>query len=106
MTGPNVSVGTEGMGQAASLFESTSSQFSSKLASINNEMAQLQASWTGDASTRFAQAMNDWESDFLVIIRQLNQMVGVMGGNAQAYNQTADQAASIAGNWSTGLEGI
>lgn len=106
MAGSNVSVDTAGMARAASLFEGASSQAITQLNSINSEMAALQATWTGQASVRFSQAMNDWEGNFLVIVRRLNDMISAMGGNAQDYARQADEAASIADSWSTGLDGL
>lgn len=106
MAGSNVSVDTAGMAHAASLFQDASSQATSQLSSINTEMAALQATWTGAASIRFSQAMNSWEDNFMVIINKLNGMIEAMGGNAQGYEQQADDAANIATAWSTGLDGI
>jgi len=106
VTGPNVSVDTAGMAHAAQLFQDASSQSTSQLSSINTEMAALQATWTGAASMRFSQAMNSWEDNFMVIIRKLNGMIESMGGNSQDYEKQAEEAANIAGSWSTGLDGI
>lgn len=103
MPANGVSVGTEGLTGAATLFESASSESTGHLKSINEQMAVLQASWTGDASTRFSQAMNEWENNFRTVITQLDHMIEVMGGNAKAYDQAAADAASIAGGWATGL---
>lgn len=106
MAGQNVSVDTAGMANAASLFQDASSQSTSQLSSINSEMAALQATWTGAASARFSDAMNSWENNFMVIIRKLNDMIEAMGGNAQGYDQQAEEAANLAGSWSAGLDGI
>lgn len=106
MTGPNVSVDTSGMANAASLFQDASSQATSQLTSINSEMAALQATWTGAASLRFSDAMNSWEDNFMVIIRRLNGMIEAMGGNAKDYEKQADEAVNLASAWSTGLDGI
>ena len=103
MPASGVSVGTEGLAGAAQLFEGASSESTGHLKSINDQMAVLQASWTGDASTRFSQAMNDWENNFRTVITQLDHMIEVMGGNAKAYDKAADDAASIAGDWASGL---
>jgi WXG100 family type VII secretion target len=102
VTGPHVSVDTIGMARAAQLFQDASSQAIGQLNSINTEMAALQATWRGDASLRFSEAMNSWEEEFQVIIRKLNGMVEAMGGNAQDYNTQSEQAANIATAWATG----
>ena len=103
MPAGGASVGTEGMARAAALFQGASDEATGHLKSINEEMAALQATWTGDASTRFSRAMNDWENNFLTVISKLNDMIEVMTGNAQAYGKAADEAAATAGSWADGL---
>jgi len=101
---PNgVSVDTEGMVRATAKLQETSTEATTHLRSVNGQMAALQATWTGEASLRFGQAMNDWETNFLTVIQKLDHMIEVMTGNASSYDQTADEAAAIAGNWSGGL---
>lgn len=104
MPAGGVSIGTEGMTGAVQLFTDASSEATGHLKSINEQMAVLQASWTGDASTRFSRAMNDWETNFRTVIAQLDHMIEVMGGNAKAYERAAEEAASIAGSWADGLD--
>jgi WXG100 family type VII secretion target len=89
------------MKQACGQFESVSSNASSQLERVNSEMASLQASWTGDASVKFGQAMNDWEQQFGVVIKELNHMIEVMGGG-RANEVTAVDSASA---WAGGLTG-
>lgn len=104
---PNgVSIDTAGMTRAVGKLESTSTEATGHLRSVNGQMAALQASWTGEASQRFGQAMNDWEGDFLIVIHKLDHMIEVMTGNASSYDQAADEATAIAGNWSGGLSDL
>ena len=49
---------------------------------VNSEMAALQASWRGEASVRFGQAMNDWEQQFDRILASLADLVDVARGAA------------------------
>lgn len=101
---PNsVSVDTAGMVRATSKLESTSTEATTHLRTVNGQMAALQATWTGEASLRFSQAMNDWEADFLTVIQKLDHMVEVMTGNATSYDQTADDAVATAVSWASGL---
>lgn len=102
----NASVDSVGMRQAAGLFEAASSHASSQLQTVNSEMATLSGTWQGDASARYGQAMSEWEANFQIIIRRLNDMVEVMGGNAQAYDATSEENEAIAGGWDTGLSGL
>jgi len=104
---PNgVSVDTEGMVRATSKLESTSTEATTHLRTVNGQMAALQATWTGEASLRFGQAMNDWETDFLTVIHKLDHMIEVMTGNASSYDQAADEAAAVAGSWAGGLSDL
>ncbi|WP_433261129.1 WXG100 family type VII secretion target [Actinosynnema sp. CS-041913] len=102
----NVSVATTGMKQAASLFEAASSSATRQMQSVNENQASLMASWTGDASAKFGQAMNDWERQFQIIIQELNHMIETMGGNATVYSQNEENATSIAGQWAGGLSDL
>jgi WXG100 family type VII secretion target len=102
----NVSVTTPGMKQACGQFESASSNATSQMQRVNSEMASLQASWTGDASVKFGQAMNDWEQQFGIIIKELNHMIEIMGGNANAYQSNEETAVNTASAWAGGLSGM
>ncbi|MEC3975223.1 WXG100 family type VII secretion target [Amycolatopsis sp. H20-H5] len=101
-----VSVTTPGMQQAAVLFENASSESSGHMKSINENQAQLMATWRGDASVKFGQAMNDWENQFSVIVKELNHMIETMGVNAKAYAENEQTAEGIAGQWAGGLSGL
>ncbi|MGH3431424.1 MAG: WXG100 family type VII secretion target [Thermocrispum sp.] len=104
--GSNAAVDSDGMRRAGGLFEAASSQATSQKQSVNGEMAALAATWQGDASARYSQAMSEWEANFQIIINKLNEMVEVMGGNAQAYDTTSADNEAIAGGWNTGLAGF
>ncbi|WP_020664876.1 WXG100 family type VII secretion target [Amycolatopsis benzoatilytica] len=60
---------------------------------VNSEMAALQASWRGEASARFGQAMNDWEQQFDRILGSLADLVQV----AHAATNRSDERARCAG---------
>jgi WXG100 family type VII secretion target len=102
----NVSVTTPGMKAACGNFETASSTATGQMQRVNSEMVTLQASWTGDASIKFGQAMNDWERQFDIIIRELNHMIEVMGGNANAYSANEETAVNTASAWAGGLSGM
>lgn len=102
----NVQVTTPGMQQAVSHFENASSEATKQMQSVNENQAALMATWTGDASVKFGQAMNDWEHQFQIIIKELNHMIEKMGSNAQVYSQNEQHATGIAGQWAGGLSDI
>lgn len=41
---------------------------------VNSAMAGLQASWRGEGSVRFGQAMHDWEREFDLILHRLGDL--------------------------------
>jgi WXG100 family type VII secretion target len=103
MTMPVVQTNEPGMQQAAQEFANRSSEFSGHLQSVNTEMATLQASWTGDASRQFNNAMDAWEAAFQKVINELNTMMQTMGVNTQYYTEAEDTAASTAASFGSAL---
>lgn len=71
---------TEDMKQAAARFASAIEAANSRLDGVNSEMAMVQASWRGEASVRFGQAMRDWEQEFEVILSRLAWLLETTGG--------------------------
>ena len=105
MTSPNVSTTQEGMASARAQFESKTQLFTQQLSSVNSEMATLQSTWQGTASTNFNAAMDAWEQGFQRVINALVGMIGSMGGNATMYANQEDAASQIAGNFANVLPG-
>ena len=107
--GEGISTDTAGMVQARAHFENTASTFTQQLGQVNGEVNLLRSTWTGAASAKFGQAMDDWENNFVVVIKELQAMVEAMGGTAAAMNTQEDDAAAVATSWSdfnAGLPGI
>ncbi|WIX85471.1 WXG100 family type VII secretion target [Amycolatopsis sp. DG1A-15b] len=71
---------TEDMQRAAASFASALEGARSRLRDVNSEMAMVQASWRGEASVRFGQAMSDWEQEFDVILSRLAELLEATGG--------------------------
>ncbi|MGV9364060.1 WXG100 family type VII secretion target [Amycolatopsis sp. NPDC003731] len=71
---------TEDMQRAAACFAATLDGARSRLRDVNSEMAMVQASWRGEASVRFGQAMSDWEQEFDVILSRLARLLEATGG--------------------------
>lgn len=107
--GNSTSVDVVGMGQARTQFESAASTFTGQLGQVNSEVNTLRSTWTGSASVKFGSAMDDWENNFVTVIKELQAMVEAMGGSSAAFNTQEDDAANIASSWSSfngGLPGI
>ncbi|BCJ67307.1 WXG100 family type VII secretion target [Polymorphospora rubra] len=106
MTMPVVQTTDPGMQAAATEFAAKTQEFTGHLRSVNSEMATLQASWRGDASNSFNQAMDNWERSFQNIINQLINMMDVMGVTTTGYRAAEDEASQTARNFGAALPGI
>ncbi|WP_033293731.1 WXG100 family type VII secretion target [Amycolatopsis jejuensis] len=73
--------------EAAGRFEDAIDSANACLGQVNTEMAALQASWRGEASARFGQAMNDWEQQFDRILGSLTDLLRVTGGSGERSNE-------------------
>ncbi|WP_410572777.1 WXG100 family type VII secretion target [Amycolatopsis sp. cmx-4-61] len=71
---------TEDMQRAAACLASALDTARSHLRAVNSEMAMTQASWRGEASVRFGQAMRDWEQEYDVILSRLAELLEATGG--------------------------
>ncbi|GAA3571484.1 hypothetical protein GCM10022222_64480 [Amycolatopsis ultiminotia] len=60
---------------------------------VNFDLADLQASWRGDASVRLGQAINDWERQFEVILARL----GALRDLAAASPRRSDEQSTRSG---------
>lgn len=106
MTMPGVQTNTPGMQSAGQEFANKASDFTGNLQNVNSQMAILQSSWTGDASTKFNSAMDSWEGAFQKVINELIAMMNVMGVNTQYYTNAEDSAASTAQSFASALPGV
>lgn len=100
---PNVSTSTEGMLAAGNSFVDQAGAFGTIRTQVGAEVAGLGATWTGQASTNFQNAMDSWFSSFGVIIDQLAHMAEVMGVSSNQYSIAEAEAAHQAGGLSGGL---
>lgn len=108
MTG-DTSVDVKGMGEARQQFEAAEATCTNQLGQVNSEVNLLRVTWTGSASAKFAAAMDEWENNFVVVIKELQAMVEAMGGTAAAFNTKEDENAAVATTWAQfnqGLPGI
>jgi WXG100 family type VII secretion target len=105
-TNPNVTTDEAGMAAAGQECSARAQEFIGNLRSINGEMATLQASWKGAASTTFNQAMDNWEAAFQKVINELIVMAEKLNVNMQGYRQTEDEASSVAQSFASALPGV
>ncbi|SDT10222.1 WXG100 family type VII secretion target [Actinoplanes derwentensis] len=102
-TGNQVSTSTEGMQAAGQEFVDAYGDFSLKLSNVNSDVYALSSSWTGQASTNFQNAMNNWSTAFSGIISQLGHMADVMGVSRAQYTAAEAQSVDDAGGFDKGL---
>jgi WXG100 family type VII secretion target len=88
------------MAQARTQFENAASTFIHQLGQVDDEVTLLRSTWTGSASVQFGSAMDDWENNFVVVIRELQAVVEAMGGSAAAFTAREGDGAGTAGSWS------
>ena len=96
MANNQINTTTPGMQAAASKFEDTIGDFNGYLRTVNEQMVVLQSTWTGDASVAFSTAMDGWESNFQVVIKELAGMAEAMGINTKIYIQQEEDNSRIA----------
>jgi WXG100 family type VII secretion target len=106
VTMPQVQTTEEGMQRAAQEFSDKATEFTGSLQAVNSQMGTLQASWTGQASSGFNQAMDSWEGSFQRVINELINMLDVMGVTTKGYIQAEDDAASSAASFGSALPGV
>jgi WXG100 family type VII secretion target len=99
----NVGTTQEGMAAARVEFEGKVQIFNGQLSSVNQEMAVLQSTWDGTASSNFNQAMDNWEGGFKRVITALISMIESLGGNAKLYEGQEDTASNLAQQWGQAL---
>ncbi|ONI83119.1 WXG100 family type VII secretion target [Actinosynnema sp. ALI-1.44] len=103
---PKVQTTQPGMQQAAQIFSDRATEFTQDLNRVNSMMSTLQTSWTGQASTSFNAAMDNWEKSFQAIINKLINMMEVMGVNTKDYVSAEGHAADSAKSFASTLPGV
>ncbi|MGP4014998.1 WXG100 family type VII secretion target [Saccharopolyspora sp. 5N708] len=106
MAQPVVQTSQPGMQQAGQIFSDRAADFTTESQRINDMMASLRSTWTGNASNNFNQAMDAWSASFQVIIEKLNNMRELMGINAKDYVAAEDDSSTAAQSFATALPGV
>lgn len=90
------SVDTDGIRKGIQVLGDTAEQLNGDLRSVNGLMGQLQASWQGAAATTYFGAMDAWEDNLVLIIKELMGMIEKLGGTTQEYDVAEQDAESLA----------
>jgi len=108
VTSPNQNLGVDyvGMQSAGAEMHAKFQEFTGYLKSVNQEMATLQSTWTGQASNAFNTAMDSWENAFTAINNKLAQMAETLGQNMTGYQNTEADAAGAAPQWAQALPAL
>src|SRR5215475_3211761 len=105
---PNQNLGVDyaGMQSAGAEMNAKFQEFTGYLRSVNQEMATLQSTWTGQASNAFNTAMDSWEAAFAAINNKLAQMAETLGQNMTGYQATEADATGAAPQWAQALPAL
>ena len=103
-----MSTTTPGMQQAEQHLASTQTTAKNGVRRVEQNLAVLRASWTGEASGKFDESMNAWFADCSVITLKLGEMIQVMRGNRQAITSGEAQNVNVASSIPVGpgLQGL
>jgi WXG100 family type VII secretion target len=102
----NMSIDYAGMQSAGAEMHARFTEFTGLLQSVNQEMATLQSTWTGQASNAFNTAMDSWEQAFSQINNKLAQMAELLGQNMTNYQNTESDAENAAPQWAQALPAL
>lgn len=82
-----MSTTTPGMMKAGASINDSHGVVSNGRQTIADNLSALFGTWRGDASMEFNKAMNAWFSDCDIILRKLDEMHGLMVGNANVISK-------------------
>lgn len=100
------SVTTEGMLKAADMFSETANTVKGYLNQVRQTVDDLISTWAGQSGQGFYLAMQEWSSDCNVILKELNDMAGVMKGDAVDHQQVDDDAQNYTRQISQADQGL
>lgn len=95
-SGSQTSVNVQGMIAAQNNFQNTVDQVNTAYNAMQTQQESLAAAWSGETSTAFGQALNQWLEDFGVVRTQLVTILETLSHNTGVYASTNEEATSIA----------
>lgn len=96
MTTPHTAVDIEGMKLAQPNFQNAVDQINTAYTAMESQQEELAASWTGETSTAFGQALAQWLSDFGVVRTQLQRILELLSTNTGIYANVNEEATNEA----------
>ena len=82
--------------QAQTHFQNAVDQVNTAYNAMQTQQEALAASWTGETSTAFGQALNEWLDDFGIVRTQLISILETLSQNTGVYANTNEEASNIA----------
>jgi WXG100 family type VII secretion target len=105
-SGGITSVSVQGMITAQGHFQNAVDTCNTAYNNMSEQQATLAANWTGEASSAFGQALNQYLEDLGNVRTQLSTMLETLSANTGVYSNTSEQSTDLANAFSTGLPGL
>lgn len=77
-----------GLRSAINVFSNGVANFDTQYKAMSQTQANIASQWTGEASTAFGQAVQNWLTDFYKVIQVLNGMENALTQNTNLLDQT------------------
>jgi WXG100 family type VII secretion target len=100
------SVDVLGMSQAQNVMQEIYGQLNSAMQSMTEQQSTLAANWSGEASTSFGQALNNFIEDFNKINGALVGMMEALSQNTHIYVNTNDTSTQMAQAFTNNTSGM
>jgi WXG100 family type VII secretion target len=77
-------------------FQNTLDQVNTAYSSMQTQQESLAAIWSGDTSSAFGQALEQWLEDLGIVRKQLANILETLSHNTGVYANTNEEATNIA----------
>jgi WXG100 family type VII secretion target len=101
-----VSTDVMGMAQAQNVMQEIYGELNSAMQSMTEQQTTLQSNWSGEASTSFGQALNNFIEDFNKINGALASMMDALSQNTHIYVNTNDTSTQMAQAFTNNTSGM
>jgi WXG100 family type VII secretion target len=102
MTSPT-SVDIHAMVAAQGDFQTALDQVNTAYADMDEQRGMLAAHWSGEASSIFGGALQNWLDDFNVVRGQLSGLLETLSANTGVYARTHEGSQQVANSFAHGL---
>jgi WXG100 family type VII secretion target len=89
--------------KAAQQVQQVKEELSAELNSLKNQLAPLEAQWSGAAQAAYMQLQERWNTDATNLFNALDEIGQALAGNVKTYTQSEDENAAQIRNVINGL---